>query len=111
MAGTYQVIITEPAQKDLENIINYIGEEKGSVQGAENVKTAILKAINTLAKMPDRHGRVKEVAHKEDIVYRRVIVDKKYRIMYKIEEVDDEVYVVRILHVKRGPNFVRNALK
>lgn len=34
MADTYQVIITEPAQKDLENIINYIGEEKGSVQGA-----------------------------------------------------------------------------
>ena len=61
--------------------------------------------------MPDRHGRVKEVIHREDIIYRRVIVNKKYRVMYKIDETDHDVYVVRILHVKRGPNFVKKALE
>ncbi len=109
MAGTYTVVITEPAEKDLEKILEYI-TEKSSSQSATKMKAAILVAIVALAEMPERHGRVKEVAHRDDIVYRRVIVNKKYQVMYKIEETDQNVFVVRILHVKRGPAFVRKAL-
>lgn len=110
MAESYAVIITEPAEQDLEEILKYIAEKSG-VQSAENTRDAILDAIDGLAQMPDRHGRVKEVIHREDIVYRRVIVNKKYRVMYKIEEAEKDVYVVRILHVKRGPAFVKKVLK
>ena len=110
MAESYTVIVTESAEQDLEEILEYIAERSG-IQSAENARDAILDAIDDLAKMPDRHGRVKEVIHREDIVYRRVIINKKYRVMYKIEEAEKDVYVVRILHVKRGPAFVKDALK
>jgi len=110
MASTYQVIITEPAEKDLEELLEYI-IEKSSHQSATKVKRSILDAIGALAKMPERHAPVKEIQQGKNITYRRVIIKKTYRIMYHIEEIDKAVYVVRILHVKRGPNFVKNALK
>ena len=110
MAESYAVIITEPAEQDLEEILEYISE-KGGTQSAENTRDAILDAIDGLANMPDRHGRVKEAISREDIIYRRVIVNKKYRVIYKIEETEMDVYVVRILHVKRGPAFVKEALR
>ncbi len=110
MAITYQVIITEPAEKDLEELLEYI-VEKSSYQSAAKVKRSILDAIAALAEMPERHGPIKEVEQGKNIIYRRVIINKKYRIMYRIEETDKDVYVVRILHEKRGPDFVKNALK
>mgnify|MGYP001794790737 CR=1 FL=1 len=110
MAESYAVTITEPAEKDLEEILEYITEKSG-IKSAEKAGDAILNAIDSLAKMPDRYGRVKEVADRENIIYRRVIVNKKYRVIYKIEEVEKDVYVVRILHVKRGPAFVKKALQ
>ena len=42
MAGTYAVIITEPAEQDLEEILEYIADEY-SVQSASNVQPAISK--------------------------------------------------------------------
>ena len=52
MASTYQVIITEPAEKDLEELLEYI-IEKSSHQSATKVKRSILDAIGALAKMPE----------------------------------------------------------
>ncbi|MEL7220409.1 MAG: type II toxin-antitoxin system RelE/ParE family toxin [Bacteroidota bacterium] len=110
MAESYTVIVTEPAEQDLEELLEYITERDGS-SSAESMRDAIVDAIEALAKMPDRYGRVREVLHFKDIIYRRVVVKNRYRVMYKVEELEKDVYVVRILHVKRGPGFVKNALK
>lgn len=109
MAGTYQVIITEPARKDLEEILDYILENDGE-QKAADMRLALLEAIYRLAEMPTRHGLVKEVAGRTDVVYRRVIVKKRYQVIYQVEEPGKNVFVIRILHVKRGPGFVKKVL-
>ena len=59
MAGTYQVTITEPAAKDLEEILDYI-LESDSYQKAVEMRRAILDAINSLAEMPSKPGFVKK---------------------------------------------------
>ena len=110
MAETYQVTITEPARKDLEEILDYILDHDGQ-QRAEAMRQAVMDAIYGLKEMPERHGLVKEVAGKTNVVYRRVAVKKKYKVIYRAEEPERNVFVIRILHVKRGPGFVRKALE
>lgn len=111
MAGTYRVTISTPAQKDLNEILLYLAWEKGSVQNAKKVRQTILDAVQGLSQMPQRHSLVKEVFDKSGIAYRRVIAGKSYRIIYYVDEEASEVFVVRILHVKRSPDFVRNVIE
>lgn len=110
MAGTYGITITTPAQKDLKEILLYLALEKGSVQTAQKVRQAILDAIQGLSQMPQRHSLVREVFDKSGVAYRRVIAGKSYRIIYYIDEDASAVFVIRILHVKRSPDFVRNVI-
>lgn len=110
MAGTYQVIITAPAEQDLEDILNYLLEE-ASYQKAVSAQKAILDAIYSLTEMPTANGFVKELIGYTNNVYRRVIAKKTYKIIYQIEEQQKEVFVIRIMHVKRGPDFIKEALK
>jgi toxin ParE1/3/4 len=111
MAGAYQVTISTPAQKDLKEILLYLALEKGSVQSAKKVRQTILDAVQGLSQMPQRHSLVKEVFDKSGIAYRRVIAGKSYRIIYYVDEEASEVFVVRILHVKRSPDFIRNVIE
>lgn len=69
MAESYTVVVTEPAEQDFEELLEYITERDG-VLSAEKMRDAIVDAIEALAKMPDRHGRVREVLHLKDVVYR-----------------------------------------
>ena len=110
MAGQYQVIITEPAEQDLKDILEYIQENTGD-QAALNMQQAILKAINDLAQMPTKNSLVRELIGLSEKNYRRAIVKKRYRVIYQIEEADKDVFVIRILHIKRGPDFVRKSVE
>lgn len=108
MAGTFKVEITEPAEKDLENILEYIVSEH-SYERAQKVLQKILDAIYRLEKMPMAKGLVREVVGLGQNEYRQIVA-AKHRIMFTIEEPKKKVFVVRILHVKRGPDFVKDAL-
>lgn len=77
MALTYQVIVSEAAENDLEEILNYYSVQIGD-QSALNLKNEIIQAIKGLKQMPERHGAVKEAIKKNIITLRRVIVRKKY---------------------------------
>ena len=45
------------------------------------------------------------------IIFRQIVVKKAYRIIYRVQEVQKNVVVIRVIHVKRGEGFVQDALK
>jgi len=106
----YQVIVTEAAENDLEEILEYY-KEQISDQSAINLKIDIIQAINELKQMPERHGAVKEAIKDGVILLRRVMVRKKYQVIFRIQTEGQKVFVLRILHVKRSSNFVKKALE
>lgn len=108
MAGTFQVIVTPPAEQDLEDIIDYLTERE-SYDRALEVHDEILDTIEQLEEMPDRHAPLKETYEKVGNYYRRALAGK-YKVIFTIEEPANEVYVIHIMHIKRGPDFVTNEL-
>ncbi|HMQ82173.1 MAG TPA: type II toxin-antitoxin system RelE/ParE family toxin [Saprospiraceae bacterium] len=108
MAGTFQVIITPSAQQDLEDIIDYL-TEKESYDRALAVHDEIVEVIESLENMPDRHAPARDTYEFVGNYYRRAPAGK-YKVIFHIEEPVNEVFVVRIMHIKRGPDFIRKAL-
>ena len=45
------------------------------------------------------------------ITLRQIVAKKVYRIIYRIEEVAKDVVVVRVIHVKRGKEYVKRAIR
>lgn len=111
MADTYQVIVTQAAKKDINDILDYI-LEKVSYQEAVDTRQAILSAIHSLETMPEARSPVREaVKPNQPITLRQVIAKTVYRIIYRIEEVEENVVVVRVIHVKRSTGYVNKALR
>lgn len=89
----FEVVWTEPALTNLEEIVAYL--ECRNLSAAEKVRTEILEHVETLQSFPfigpiyrrDRSGRTRE------------IICRKYRIFYRINE---EVKRVEILTVWHG---------
>lgn len=108
MAVTFTVEITEPAEQDLENALEYIADHS-TYEDAQKALRKILDAIYKLEKMPEARGLVQEVVHLRKNKYRQIVA-AKHRIMFTIEEVTATVFVVRIIHVKRDTDFVIDAL-
>ena len=108
MAVTFTIEITEPAERDLEDALEYIAEES-SYESAKRALRKILDAIYSLDKMPMARGLVQEAVGLGPNEYRQIVA-AKHRIMFTVEEVNQKVFVVRIMHVKRGPSFVKDGL-
>lgn len=108
MAGTFQIIIAPAAQQDLEDIIEYLAEIE-SYDRAVTVHDEIIEVIEGLEKMPDRHAPARETYEVVGDYYRRATTGK-YKAIFHIDETVKQVFVVRIMHIKRGPDFIRKAL-
>ena len=105
MAGTYKVVVTDDAKKDLEEIINYLGKN-ATYQIAEKVRDGIESEMVKLADRPHSNGLLRGVDGKS-FVYRRVL-KWSYRIIYAIIEYEQLVLVVRIDHQRKSPGQLEN---
>ena len=91
----YQIRITELAEGDLENAVDYITYELRNPSVAENIVSGIRAKINSLVDFPERN----ELDEDELLAGLGVRKDyyRNYKIYYVIEE--DTIYIVRILHM------------
>lgn len=107
MAETYQIIVTDQAKKDINDYLL----ENVSYKEAVDTRKKIIDAIHTLSTMPSARSPVQEVAGlTEEIIFRQIIPKEVYRIIYRIQEVRNNVVVIRVIHVKRGPAFIKKTL-
>jgi toxin ParE1/3/4 len=91
----YEVVWSEPAAEQLEEIVRYIAND--SVSAAEKIRIEILDHVELLARLPfsgpvyeaDRKGRTRE------------ILCRKYRIFYRVDEAAHRVDILTVWHGAR----------
>jgi len=100
MAERYEVVVTQKAEKSLEEIVLYL-EKEVSYQTAEKVRLSLLELIFSLNKHPESNGILHEISDAQT-EYRRVL-KWFYRVIYHIDQEQGLIYVVEIDHTKRDP--------
>ena len=97
--STFNIQITEPAEKDLNEIGTYISKELLEPETAKKVISKIAKEINSLEDMLLRNA----LAADEKLAYkdiRKIMVDS-YIVFYIVTEESKTVTIIRILYGKR----------
>ncbi len=94
-----QIIWTEPALFDLNEIAEYIALDK--VEAARHLVSKVFANVSQLGLFPELGRKPPELA---DLTYREINVNP-CRIFYRLDQ--NEVY---ILHVMRGERQLRNYL-
>jgi plasmid stabilization system protein ParE len=85
--------------------------EKLSTQEVAKISKSITDAIRSIEKMPEACSPVRETAKPEKpVILRQVVAKKVYRIIFRIDEAVKRVIVIRVIHAKRGTDFVKKAL-
>jgi toxin ParE1/3/4 len=88
----HEVVLTEDAARDLEELIGYIGEVDGEV-AADRVLTRIAGRLEGLGELPARGAPVRELATLGIVEYREVFF-KPYRVIYRVIEARVVVFVI-----------------
>lgn len=97
--STYDIQITEPAERDLYEIGAYISKELLEPETAKKVISKIAKGVNSLEDMPLRNSLVDDdrMAYKG---IRKIMVDN-YIVFYIVTEESKIVTIIRIVYSRR----------
>ena len=90
-----EIRISEKANRQLRNIYNYYSEN--SIQYAEHFLEDFYKKIESLIEFPKMFGVIPQLK-KHNI---RKLLSKNYRILYQIDEDEELIKIVAILHSKQ----------
>jgi toxin ParE1/3/4 len=88
----FQVVLTEDAERDLDDIITYIAQYD-SARNAEHVLGRILDIADSLTVEPTRGSTPKELRTLGDQEYRQVFF-KPYRLIYRVVEQQVAIYFI-----------------
>ena len=92
----YKIEIAPLANKDLEEILDYILRELSNPSAAADLLAEIESCYSNLEKMPEMYERCRDTRLKE-MGYRRITV-KNYVIIYKVMESIKTVYIMRCFY-------------
>jgi len=90
-----EIRISEKAKRQLRNIYNYYSEN--SIQYAEHFLEVFYNKIESLIEFPKMYSVIPQL-EKHNI---RKLLFKEYRILYQIDEDEDVIKIVAILHSKQ----------
>lgn len=92
----YKVVVADKAKEALGEIIAYIAAD--SLQNAQSVKTEIIKALNSLAVLPERFPFLEGefIPYNK---YRKMVVLKRFLVIYQLKA--ETVYVDFVLDCKQ----------
>jgi toxin ParE1/3/4 len=88
----FDVVLTEDAERDLEDIFAYIAKHD-SPRSAEYVLTRILEIADSLTSAPARGSQPKELRSLGDQDYRQIFF-KPYRLMYRTVGQQVVIYLI-----------------
>lgn len=97
--ANYRVDVSEPAEKDLRDIVRYISAQLSAPTTALKMMDNVEKAIMGLAAMPPKYPLVAD-ERLAMIGYRKLFV-KNYIVFFTIDEKSKVVDVERILYARR----------
>ena len=88
----FEVVLTEDAERDLDDIITYIAQDD-SPRNAEHVLGRILDIADSLTVEPTRGSSPKELLELGDREYRQIFF-KPYRLIYRVVEQQVVIYLI-----------------
>jgi toxin ParE1/3/4 len=89
---SFQVVVTEDAERDLDDLITYIAKYD-SPRNAEHVLGRILDIADSLAVEPTRGSTPNELRGLGEFEYRQVFF-KPYRLIYRVIEQQVVIYLI-----------------
>ncbi|MBQ8165020.1 MAG: type II toxin-antitoxin system RelE/ParE family toxin [Clostridia bacterium] len=95
----YKIIIEKSAEKDLNDIIVYIGEILHEPDIAMKIYFSIKIKILSLKELPLRYALIKDEPYCSMGVRR--IPAENYTVFYVVDEAGRTVHIFRILHIRR----------
>lgn len=93
----YNIVISEDAYNDLEEIIRYISSNSQYIETAHKFKKKIIDSIFSLSIFPKRN-RIYLISE-NNIKYRSLIINS-YRVIYYIE--NSNVNIIGIFHTSQN---------
>lgn len=96
---TYRVEVSEPAERDLLDIIRYISSQLSAPVSAIQMIEHLEEAMMSLSDMPERFPLVLD-ERLSQMGFRKLIV-KNYIVFFSIDEKNNLVDVERILLIRR----------
>ncbi len=88
----FEVLLTGDAERDLEDLYDYIAE-RDSRASADHVVDRLLAAAENLAEFPERGSQPKELRSLGIQEYRQVFF-KPYRVIYRVVEARVIIYLI-----------------
>jgi toxin ParE1/3/4 len=98
--SSYNVVITEAAQRDLLDIFDYIAFELHEPDSARRLLFTIRTKVKSLEEHPERNNRVSEPKYEAQQI--RWCPIENYVIFYQVSEIHNQVYIIRVLYKKRN---------
>ncbi|RIV22892.1 type II toxin-antitoxin system RelE/ParE family toxin [Alicyclobacillaceae bacterium I2511] len=96
---TYNVVISEIAETDLREMVQYIALERMEPFNARHLLSRIQEAILELEKMPYRYALVRDERLASQGI--RMLPVDNHIVFYIVSERNNSVTIVRILYGKR----------
>ena len=90
-----KILFTPRSKSDISEIVHYISQD--NPQAARDWAKSIFDSIKSLENFPSLGRIVPE--YSEDTI--REIIKGQYRIVYKINQFEEEIYIVTIHHSNR----------
>lgn len=88
----FHVVLTEDAERDLEDIVTYIARYDSPAK-AEHVLSRLLEIADSLTATPTRGSQPKELRSLGDQEYRQVFF-KPYRLIYRVVGQQVAIYII-----------------
>lgn len=98
----YEIIITDKAKNDLKDIFYYISNSLMAENAANNLMNEFENSILRLENLPKSCSIIEHYKDKK-FEYRKLII-KNYIVIYRIDELQNLVYISRIVY--GGRNYI-----
>lgn len=97
--NNYEIVLTDIAKEELEEIYDYIFNNLYNELAANNLMNKMEQAIFSLEQNP--YKCVEVHIRQSNEVYRKLVVDN-YIVLYDVDEEDKQVVVYRAIYGKRN---------
>ena len=101
-------VISPPAKKDIEDILNYIAFALSNKSAANRFYNQLLAKLDIIRLYPESCQIVDNKSFEENEI--RSIMVSNYRLLYKFEKNKNTIIVLRIIHAKRKMNIMLKSL-
>ncbi len=97
---TYKIVISKEAAEDIDDIVFYMVSELSNPSAAKAFLDDVEKSYHNIIEKPAMYGLCNDYRLRND-GYRKIVI-KNYLILYRINEDDKTVIIVRVVYGGRN---------